>query len=254
MSMPLRTPAALLLLFLALLAPGRAVADGVPVDLELVLAVDVSGSVDPDEAELQRRGYVQAFLNPRVINAIRSGPYGRIAVTYLEWAGDHYHQTVIGWTLLDGRDTIAAFADRLAETGIGRERWTSISAALATAAGLFGGSGYEGTRRVIDVSGDGPNNSGPPLLPVRDAVVAQGITINGLPIVNDRPNPWGGDPPRDLDAYYRNNVIGGPGAFIVVADGFDAFAQAILTKLLLEIAGTAPPTDHAACPRCGEAP
>ena len=251
--MLLRTLAALFLL-LSLMAPGRAAADGVPVDLELVLAVDVSGSVDPDEADLQRRGYVQAFLNPKVINAIRSGPYGRIAVTYVEWAGDHYQQTVIGWTLLDGRDSIAAFADRLAEGGIGRERWTSISAGLAYASALFENSGYEGTRRVIDVSGDGPNNSGPPVQFIRDAVVEKGITINGLPIINDRPNPWGGEPPRDLDAYYRNNVIGGPGSFIVVADGFVAFAQAILTKLLLEIAGTAPPTEHAACPRCNELP
>ncbi|WP_448187648.1 DUF1194 domain-containing protein [Azospirillum sp. sgz301742] len=251
--MLLRTLAALLLL-LILAPPGRAVAGGVPVDLELVLAIDVSGSIDPDEAELQRRGYVQAFLNPKVIDAIRSGPYGRIAVVYMEWAGDHYQQTVIGWTLLDSRDAIAAFADRLAEAGIGRERWTSISMALTAASGLFEGSAYEGTRRVIDVSGDGPNNSGPPLLPVRDALVAKGITINGLPIVNDRPNPWGGEPPRDLDQYYRNNVIGGPGAFIVVADGFDAFAQAILTKLLLEIAGTDPSTEHAACPHCNELP
>ncbi len=253
MPTPLR-PFAALLLLLALLAPGRTAADGIPVDLELVLAVDVSGSIDPDEAELQRRGYVQAFLNPKVMNAIRSGPYGRIAVAYVEWAGDHYQQTVVGWTLLDGRDAIAGFADRLAETGIGRERWTSISAGLAYAAALFESSGFEGTRRVIDISGDGPNNSGPPLIPMRDAVVSRGITINGLPIVNDRPNPWGGEPPRDLDAYYRDNVIGGPGAFIVVADGFDAFAQAILTKLLLEIAGAAPATQHAACPRCGELP
>lgn len=253
--MPLRPLAALFLLLPVLLAPGgTAAADGVPVDLELVLAVDVSGSIDPDEADLQRRGYVQALLNPKVINAIRSGPYGRIAVTYVEWAGDHYQQTVIGWTLLDGRDAIAGFADRLAETGIGRERWTSISAGLAYAAALFEHSGFEGMRRVIDISGDGPNNSGPPVQFMRDAVVEKDITINGLPIINDRPNPWGGEPPRDLDAYYRDNVIGGPGAFIVVADGFDAFAQAILTKLLLEIAGTPPSTEHAACPRCIELP
>jgi len=246
-------PLAALLLLLALTGPGRA-AGGVPVDLELVLAVDVSGSIDADEAELQRRGYVQAFLNPKVMNAIRNGPYGRIAVAYMEWAGDHYQQTVVNWTLLDGRDSITAFADRLAETGIGRERWTSISAGLAYAAAMFENSGYEGMRKVIDISGDGPNNSGPPVTFMRDAVVEKGITINGLPIVNDRPNPWGGEPPRDLDAYYRNNVIGGPGAFLVVADGFEAFAQAILTKLLLEISGTGPPTDHAACPHCADLP
>ncbi|HYG91565.1 MAG TPA: DUF1194 domain-containing protein [Azospirillum sp.] len=243
---------AALLLLLAL--PGRVWAGGIPVDLELVLAVDVSGSIDPEEAQLQRRGYVEAFLNPKVINAIRSGPYGRIAVTYVEWAGDHYQQTMMGWTLLDGRDSITGFADRLAETGIGRERWTSISAGLTYSGALFETSPFEGTRRVIDVSGDGPNNSGPPLSLAREGVLARGITINGLPIVNNRPNPWGGEPPRDLDQYYRENVIGGPGAFIVVADGFDAFAQAILTKLLLEIAGTPPPTEHATCPNCAELP
>lgn len=248
-----RTLAALLLL-LALALPGRAAADGIPVDLELVLAVDVSGSIDPEEAQLQRRGYVEAFLNPKVVHAIRSGPYGRIAIAYVEWAGDQYQQTVIDWTLLDGPGAIAAFADRLAETVVGRERWTSISAGLTYAAALFGTSGYEGVRRVIDVSGDGPNNSGPPLSLARDVVLKKGITINGLPIVNDRPNPWGGEAPRDLDRYYRDNVIGGPGAFVVVADGFDAFAQAILSKLLLEITGTPPATDHAACPRCAELP
>lgn len=241
-------------ILLALTGPGRAAGGRVPVDLELVLAIDVSGSIDADEAELQRRGYVQAFLNPKVVNAIRSGPYGRIAVTYMEWAGDHHQQTVLGWTLLDRREAIAAFADRLSETGIGRERWTSISAALAYASALFENNGFEGARKVIDVSGDGPNNSGPPLSFIRDAVLEKGITINGLPIVNDRPNPWGGEPPRDLEGYYRGNVIGGPGAFLVVADGFDAFAQAILTKLLLEISGLPPSTDHAACPRCSELP
>ena len=253
MPMLIRLIAALPIL-LALTGPGHAAGGRVPVDLELVLAVDVSGSIDPDEAELQRRGYVQAFLNPKVINAIRSGPYGRIAVTYVEWAGDHYQQTVVGWTLLDRHEAITDFADRLGESGIGRERWTSISAALAYCSTLFENNGFEGTRKVIDVSGDGPNNSGPPVSFIRDAVVEKGITINGLPIINDRPNPWGGEPPRDLDGYYRTNVIGGPGAFLVVADGFDAFAQAILTKLLLEISGLPPSSDHAACPRCSELP
>lgn len=242
------------LIFLTLAGPAQAAGGPLPVDLELVLAVDVSGSIDAEEADLQRRGYVQALLNPKVAHAIRSGPFGRIAVAYVEWAGDHHQQTVIGWTLLDRRESIAAFADRLSESGIGRERWTSISAALAYAAALFDGNGYDGMRKVIDVSGDGPNNSGPPVSFIRDAVVEKGITINGLPVVNDRPNPWGGDPPQDLDGYYRANVIGGPGAFLVVADGFDAFAQAILTKLLLEISGLPPAADHAACPRCAELP
>jgi len=243
-----------LVAILLLAMPARGTAADLAVDLELVLAVDVSGSIDADEAQLQRSGYVQAFLDPKVADAIRSGPYGRIAVTYVEWAGDHHQETVIGWTVLDGGASVTAFADRLAETPVGRERWTSISGALLYAAGLFDGNGVEGVRRVIDVSGDGFNNSGPLLPPVRDAVLARGITINGLPIVNDRPNPWGGEPTRGLDAYYRDYVIGGPGAFLVVAEGFGSFAQAILTKLLLEIAGMPPPAELAACPRCTELP
>jgi len=265
MEMATRT-LAVLLLVLAFGLPGRAWGADMPVDLELVLAVDVSGSVDEEEGQLQRLGYVEAFQNPRVANAIRSGPYGRIAVTYIEWAGERYQRTVVDWMVLDSDGAPKAFADTLAMTPIGRERWTSISAAIEYCAPRFDNNGFDGTRKVIDISGDGPNNNGPPIDWSRDEALARGITINGLPIVNNRPNPWGGEAPRDLDTYYRDRVIGGPGAFIVVAQDFGAFAEAILNKLLLEIADTTPPVRppdgmpnaprhaFAACPHCGDLP
>ena len=217
-----------------------------PVDLELVLAVDVSGSVDPEEARLQREGYVGALMNPKVQAAIRGGPFGRIAATYVEWAGDSYQHTVVGWTVLQDGGSLESFASAIAESPTMTAQWTAIGAAIVHSARLFDDNGYEGTRRVIDVSGDGVNNRGFPVEWARDQAVAAGITINGLPILNDRPNPWGGAPPVDLDAYYRDHVIGGPGAFLVPAISFEAFADAILAKLLLEISGRQPDTDVAA--------
>ncbi len=212
-----------------------------PVDLELVLAVDISGSVDEVEAVLQREGYIAALRHPQVIEAIESGMFGRIAVTYVEWAGDHYQRTMLDWTLIDGAPSAYAFADALAESPLVTEHWTSLSTAIDYAVPLFDHNGFEGFRRVIDISGDGYNNRGRPVEWARDEAVAAGITINGLPIVNDRPNPWGSRPPVDLDRYYEQRVIGGPGAFIVVAEDYVAFARAILSKLLLEIAGEMPP-------------
>ncbi|ALG74462.1 hypothetical protein VY88_20800 [Azospirillum thiophilum] len=211
-----------------------------PVDLELVLAVDVSGSVDPDEAKLQRNGYVQALLNPRVQAAIRGGPFGRVAATYMEWAGEGHQHVVVPWTELSDPASIERFAAVVAEAPMMTEQWTSISAAIDRAVPLFDTNGFEGTRRVIDLSGDGENNRGRPVEEARDAAVARGITINGLPILNDRPNPWGGAAPNDLEGYYRDHVIGGPGAFLVPARNFDAFADAILSKLLLEVSGVMP--------------
>jgi hypothetical protein len=212
-----------------------------PVDLELVLAVDISGSVDEVEARLQREGYVAALRHPEVIEAIQSGMFGRIAVAYVEWAGDHYQRTMLEWTAIEGTSSAADFADALAETPLLTAHWTSLSAAIDYAAPLFENNGFKGIRRVIDISGDGYNNRGRPVEWARDDAVAAGITINGLPIVNDRPNPWGGRPPADLDRYYEERVIGGPGAFMVVAEDYTAFASAILSKLLLEIAGKTPP-------------
>ena len=218
-----------------------AAAEDLEVDLELVLAVDVSGSVDEVEAQLQREGYIAALRHPHVIEAIQGGMFRRIALAYVEWAGDHYQRTMLDWTLIEDAAGAHGFADALAETPLTSAHWTSISGAIDYSATLFEGNGFEGFRRVIDVSGDGYNNRGRPVEHARDDAVAAGITINGLPIVNDRPNPWGGSPPHDLDLYYEQRVIGGPGAFIVVADDYTSFASAILSKLLLEIAGETPP-------------
>jgi hypothetical protein len=219
-----------------------AAAQDIPVDLELVLAVDISGSVDEVEALLQREGYMAALRHPQVIQSIEGGMFGRIAVVYVEWAGDYYQRTMLEWSLLDGAESALAFADALAETPLATAHWTSISGAIDYAVPLFDDNGFEGFRRVIDISGDGHNNRGRPVEQARDEAVAAGITINGLPIVNDRPNPWGGRPALDLDLYYEQRVIGGPGAFIVVAEDYTAFASAILSKLLLEIAGDVPPS------------
>ncbi len=210
------------------------------VDLELVLAVDVSGSVDSYEAQLQRDGYVQAILDPNILLAIQSGVLGRIAATYIEWAGFDYQRTAVEWTLIHDAGSARAFAMQVARAGIITARRTSISALIDYATPRFGDNGFEGTRLVIDISGDGPNNSGNFVTHARDATVAAGITINGLPILNDRPNQFGYPIMKGLDLYYRECVIGGPGAFIVVAENFEDFAEAIRSKLILEIAGLAP--------------
>ena len=208
----------------------------VPVDLELILAVDVSGSMDQEEQALQRRGYVEAFLHPEVAAAVRSGPYGRIAVTYIEWAGPTSQAVTIPWTLVEGGADAEDFAAGLAEAPPARFRGTSISGVLGFTAPMFDGNGYEGLRRVIDVSGDGPNNAGVPVVPVRDAVVEAGIVINGLPIQLDAPLHLaiGG---RSLADYYRDCVIGGPGAFVLPVTERDQLLEAIRRKLVLEIAG-----------------
>jgi hypothetical protein len=211
----------------------------VPVDLALVLAVDVSGSVDEAEAALQRKGYVDAITDPRIVKAIGSGILGRIAVTYLEWAGDGWQTPVIDWTMIDGPASANAFAKKLSDAPIGGGPWTSISDAIDFSVALHETSPFEATRKVVDISGDGPNNTGGFVVHARDEAVAKRVTINGLAIMNDRPN-FGRVPMPNLDLYYRHCVIGGRGAFVIVANGFKDFAQAIRRKLILEIAGTLP--------------
>ncbi len=225
-------------MFAALIVAMPAAAqEEIPVDLELVLAVDVSGSIDEEEARLQRRGYVSALAHPQVIEAIESGPVGQIAIAYFEWANFQFQRMVVDWTLVSDKASADALAGAVAEAPIISASWTSLSGAIDYGAALFDGNGYEGLRRVIDVSGDGYNNSGRPVEIARDAAVAAGITINGLPIINQRPNPWGSPPAADLDLYFQERVIGGPGAFIIVAHDFTDFARAVLAKLILEIAG-----------------
>jgi len=212
-----------------------------PVDLELVLSVDVSMSVDPSEQRLQRDGYIAAFRDGAVIEAIQGGLLGRIAVTYVEWAGMGTQQVLVPWTLIDSPASARAFADRLASAPLDRRRRTSISEALLYSLGLFDDNGFEGTQRKIDVSGDGPNNAGGPVELARDFVVERGVTINGLTIMLQPDQPAGFFDIRNLDIYFEDCVIGGIGAFNLVVRHEQEFAAAIRAKLLLEIAGIPSP-------------
>lgn len=214
-----------------------------PVDLELVLAVDISGSVDAEEARQQREGYIAAISDAAVIQAIGANYYQRIAVAYLEWAGSDFQRLVLDWTLISGAADAERFARQLAATPYRRGRWTSISGAIDAASPLFDGNGYAGERRVIDISGDGTNNRGRPVEDARDQAVAAGIVINGLPILNNRPQPFRLPTPMDvsLDTYYAESVIGGPGSFVQPAMDFADFRIAILNKLIREIAGNEAP-------------
>jgi hypothetical protein len=223
----------------ALAQPDRAHAEE-PVDVALVLAVDVSRSVDEDEARLQREGYRAAVTDPRVIEAVRGGMLGSIAVAYVEWAGIEYQRLVIPWTRIGHQREAEAWAETLAQSPRASLSWTSISGALDFSRRVMGECPYEATRRVIDVSGDGVNNSGPPAEQARDRTVAEGITINGLPILNDRPT-FGRPPPVPLDQYYRESVIGGAGAFVIAAEDFESFGQAVRRKLIREIADLSGP-------------
>ncbi len=226
---------------LCLLFPSGGSAEERKVDLELVLAADISGSMDLQEAALQRQGFVEALRHPDVIQAIRRGRLGRIAVTYMEWAGEHHQSTLVDWAEIGDAASPAAFADAVSKPPVKTELWTSISSIIAVAARRFEGNGFRGARRIIDISGDGPNNKGAYVVHARDRALMVGITINGLPIVNDRLGPYGFPPLPNLDLYYEDCVIGGEGAFVVVADGLEDFARAIRRKMVLEIAGWTPP-------------
>lgn len=210
------------------------------VDVNLVLAVDVSWSMDRDEKQVQRDGYVAAFRDADVIRAIREGGWGAIAVTYVEWAGTGLGQVLVPWQRIHDAATANEFADKLAAAPIGRLTRTSISSAMRISQALLEQSPFAGARRVIDISGDGPNNQGPPVDETRDALVGQGITINGLPVMFKRANPSGYPSVENLDVYYEDCVIGGTGAFIVTVTDTSQFAAAIRRKLLLEIASAQP--------------
>jgi hypothetical protein len=209
------------------------------VDLELVLAVDISYSMDLDELATQRQGYIKAITSPEVLKAISRGTLGRVAVTYVEWAGVDQQTVVIPWQLIDGVQSAGQFAGMLAEAPVVRAYRTSISGALTHAATLFDRNNFSGLRRVIDMSGDGPNNNGPPVIHARDEVLAKGISINGLPLMLDRTDSSSlGD--ASLEDYYRDCVIGGAGAFLVPVNGVGSFEQAVRTKMVLEIAALEP--------------
>lgn len=222
------------------------------VDLALVLAADVSRSIDDDEFKLQRQGYAAAITDPRVLRAIAAGPSGAIAVSFVEWSGPEEQQVIAAWTVIRDGETAASFAQTLLETPRSFVGRTSISAALDFSRAYLAKSGAAPTRLVVDVSGDGTNNSGRPVPDARDEAVAKGITINGLAIINEHPNPGyfaHTQPPEGLPEYYRQNVIGGTGSFLMVVQDFNSFGEAITNKLVSEIAGTAPPMREAALAR-----
>jgi hypothetical protein len=213
--------------------------NAIPVDTELVIAVDVSYSMDPDEQTLQREGYIAGITSREFMQALRGGMNGKVAVTYFEWAGPGDHKIIVPWRLIDGPEAADAVANEISSAPYRRASRTSIASALQFAKPLFDASGYRGLRRVIDVSGDGANNSGPLLVPVRDEVLAAGITINGLPIMLKRPNTFTMDI-ENLDVYYEDCVIGGPGAFVIPIQERNQFKEATRQKLVLEIAGRTP--------------
>ena len=205
------------------------------VDLELVLAVDVSVSMNKQELEIQRAGYAAALKDPDVLRAIHSGPYGRIAVTYFEWAGVTSQQLIVPWTIVGSAEDAAAIATKLDRLPSWQPRRTSISGALDFGAALLEASPYDAERQVIDVSGDGTNNEGRPVMDARDAAVAQGITINGLPVMADL-DTFSGNDVASLDDYYERCVTGGPSSFVIAVSNWEEFPAAIRRKFLMEIA------------------
>ena len=210
------------------------------VDLELVIATDVSRSVNTEEALLQREGVAQAFRSAEVIEAIERGALGKIAVAYIDWSTEYINRVVVNWQIIRDRATATGFADALIQAPPTWGQRTSISSVMILAAELIDANEFEGTRRVIDISGDGPNNFGSSLAPVREETLASGIVINGLPIIVDGAEFSGRGFFPDVDKYYQRCVIGGSGAFLVVARGFQDFSAAIRRKLVLEISELTP--------------
>ncbi len=208
-----------------------------PVDVELILAVDVSLSMSPEELAIQRDGYAAALTHAQVIRAIESGVHGRIALSYVEWAGDRLQNVIVPWTIVANGEDARRVAERLTLAPSSSARRTSISGMLDFAADLFAESGNRGMRRVVDISGDGPNNQGGPVTAARDALAARGITINGLPLMTTGRGFAGRYDLADLDAYYRDCVIGGPGAFMIPVNDWSQFPEAVRRKLVLELAG-----------------
>ena len=213
----------------------------VDVDLELALAVDISGSIDREDAEMQRQGYIRAFRDPAVLSAISRGVSGRIAVLYFEWAGPEAKTVVVDWTLIDGPASAFAFTTLLQAAAHGRGTRTSLSGAIEFAIPELDNNGYVGRRRVVDISANGENNFGSLVNHARDLAVAAGITVNGLPIVSPKGASIQWPPMPQFLFYFQDCVIGGPSAFAVVARGYEAYGEAIRKKLIIEIAGLPPP-------------
>lgn len=239
MTWSLRVAALAALTVLIAAAPSRAE----EVDLKLVLAADVSRSVDDREFKLQREGYAAAFRDPRVMQAIRSGPLGKIAVCFFEWSGTESQTVIIDWTVIGDIESAGYFSERLLRAPRSAANRTAIGAAIDASVKLFDATPIESARRTIDVSGDGTNTNGRPPILARDDAVAQDITINALVILSPEPMPWNPEhthPPGGLENYFQINVVGGPGAFTMVVEGFETFAEAVTNKLVKEIAYQAP--------------
>jgi hypothetical protein len=216
-------------------------ADEGQVDLLLVLAADVSRSVDDREFRLQREGFAAAMVEPRVLRAIVGGPIGRIAVVFIEWASEFEQKVIVDWAVIGSERDAQAVSERIRSAP--RSYWgrTSISGAIDFGMALLARSPFQASRRVIDISGDGTNNSGIDVSVSRDGAIAKDVTINGLVILSDEPlptNPTHTHPPGGLTEYYERNVMGGPGAFVVEAQGFESFGEALIRKLIKEIATT----------------
>src|ERR671930_502822 len=236
---PISSGLALALVLIAI-TPARALEQ---VDLLLVLSSDVSRSVDHPKFLLQRDGYAAAISDPHVLDAIKSGPHERIALCFVEWSGFGAQKLVIDWTVVDGLDAARKFGDQLLELPRSFADRTSISGGIEFAAAQLERAPFENARRTIDVSGDGTNNAGRDVKLARDEVVAKGVVINGLVILSERPVPWNAEhtnPPGGLEKYYQDNVIGGPGAFVLIAEQYNSFGRAIIKKLIAEIAVLSP--------------
>jgi len=232
-----------LLVLLALFSAAPDARAAEQVDLLLVLAADVSRSVDQRKFQLQREGYAAAIADRKVLDAVTSGRHRRIAICYVEWSGASAQQLVIDWTVIDGPDAARKFGDQLLELPRSFAERTSISGGIDFAMTVLARAPYQAVRRTIDVSGDGTNNSGRDVTLARDEALAAGVTINGLVILSDRPMAWNPEhtnPPGGLPNYFRVNVVGGPGAFVIVAEDFESFGQAIVRKLIAEIAEAGP--------------
>jgi len=222
------------------------------VDLLLVLAADVSRSIDAAKFQLQREGYAAAISDPRVLDMIRSGHSGRIGLTFVEWSGVGAQHVVIDWSAVGDSASAKDFGDRLIEAPRSFADRTSISGAIEFAMDHLAHAPFASARRTIDISGDGTNNAGRDVTALRDDAVGKGVTINGLVILSENPMSWNPDhtnPPGGLDNYYRNNVIGGPGAFVMVAQDFNSFGQAMIGKMIAEVAQARPPLPFRASAR-----
>jgi hypothetical protein len=242
----------LLFLLLALATSAFAQHDGAEkdkdsptVDVELVLAVDVSYSMNDEELAIQREGYAQAIVSREFLQALKAGPRGKVAVTFFEWSAANYQKIIIPWQVIDSPETAAAMAAEIMKAPARRHARTSISGAINFAIPLFDANPYRGSRRVIDISGNGPNNSGEPVVRARDAALAKGIAINGLTMMLKEPShAKTRDDIENLDLYYEDCVIGGPSAFVMPVTDREKFKEAIRTKLVFEVSGLAPERPH----------